>query len=475
MSILDGIVETRRRRVAAEGHALGASLPAARQAPVVPFGGEPLLICEIKRRSPSRGAIAPAMDAVEQAGLYAARGARCLSVLTERDHFGGRLEDLQAVKQAFPGLSVLRKDFLLDAEDVEVSWRAGADAVLLIASVLDGDALAALYRKARGLGMQALVEVHDAGDAVKCRAFAPEITGINCRDLTTFRIDLAHPLLLRRRVDWETRLVFESGIRSQEDVRLAASGGFDGILVGEAAVREPGLIPELLAAFRAPAGGFWKRLYGGKRDGRPLVKVCGVTREVDARAAADLGADILGFVFAPSKRRADPALLRDIADLPVLKAAVAVAGDDSEPPGLDPTVRGLLDDGLIDAVQFHGSERPEDCGAMAWPYYKALRIGTASDVEGMDGFRCPRVLCDAFVPGASGGTGRSIPADLVRAAAARRPLWIAGGIGPDTVGELMRSFRPELIDASSGLEEDPGLKDRDRMTRFFKEIDHAAL
>lgn len=471
MSVLDGIVAQRRRRIAAGGHAMGASLPASRKEPPVPFGADPFLVCEIKRRSPSRGDIAPGLDAVAQARLYARYGVRNLSVLTEEDHFSGSLEDLTRVKEAIPGLSVLRKDFLLDAEDVEASWRAGADAVLLIASILDAGTLAAMYRKARSLGMQALVEVHDVGDIAKCRPIAPELTGINCRDLATMRVDPAHPFLLRRHIDWKTRLVFESGVRFPEDVRIAAGGGFSGVLVGEAAVRDPWAIPGLLAAVQAPTGGFWARLFDRKRGGRPLVKVCGITRAEDAGMAADLGADVLGFVFAPSRRRADPALLRGLACLPVLKTAVVVTGGDGAPPAMDPAVMGLIEDGLVDAVQFHGAEAPEDCAAMALPYYKALRLGGKEDVETIDRYRSPRVLCDAFVPGVAGGTGARIPEDLVRAAASLRPLWLAGGIGPGTVGDVLRSFRPELIDASSGLEESPGIKDRDKLSRFFQEIE----
>ena len=518
MSALDRIVAQRRSRIGKQGHALGASLPAARTLPRVPFGADPFLVCEVKRRSPSRGDIAPDMDALAQARLYAARGVRSISVLTEEDNFGGSLDDLMAIKTALPHIAVLRKDFLLDEEDIEVSWRAGADAVLLIASVLGPAALAAMHRKARSLGTQALVEVHDVGDVEKCRAFSPELTGINSRDLATFTVDLLHPLRLKPRINWRTRLLFESGIRGPEDVLLALSAGFDGVLVGETAVKSPDSVAGLLSAFGRRPGDFWARLCARVRPGRPLVKICGITRAADAERAIALGADALGFVFAQSKRRAQPALLRDLSGLDALKIAVVVTGDASQsasrhgvfpervrPSGrartralpytadsaeyrgtggaaaLDPEVKELLDAGLLHAVQFHGAEQPDQCAALAFPYYKAVRVQGLSDIDAMAGFRCPRVLADAWSANAAGGTGQQIPQDLARELAGlgrevrkRAPLWLAGGLGPDNVGGIIRELSPELVDASSGLEESPGCKDRAKLERYFREIDEHA-
>jgi indole-3-glycerol phosphate synthase/phosphoribosylanthranilate isomerase len=436
------------------------------------------------------------MDALAQARLYAARGVRSISVLTEEDNFGGSLDDLMAIKTALPHIAVLRKDFLLDEEDIDVSWRAGADAVLLIASVLDPAGLAAMHRRARSLGMQALVEVHDEGDVEKCRAFSPELTGINSRDLATFSVDLLHPLRLRPRINWRTRLLFESGIRGPEDVLLALSAGFDGVLVGETAVKSPGSVAGLLSAFgrrmspgatarMSPGatgpGDFWARLCARVRPGRPLVKVCGITRAADAERASALGADALGFVFAQSKRRAAPALLRDLAGLDALKVAVVVTGDDSFGNGgarsaavLDPEVKELLDAGLLNAVQFHGAQQPDQCAALAFPYYKAVRVQGLSDIDVMAGFRCPRVLADAWSAHAAGGTGQQIPLDLAREVRKRAPLWLAGGLGPDNVGGIVRELSPELVDASSGLEESPGCKDRAKLERYFREIDEHA-
>ncbi len=484
MSIRDVIAAHRRGRIARDGHNMGVPIPAARTAPLVAFGSEPCLVCEVKRRSPSRGDIAPGLDPVAQASAYAAAGVRSISVLTEQDSFGGSLADLIAIKTALPGIAILRKDFLLDVEDVEVSWRAGADAVLLIASMLDPQPLAALHARALALGMQALVEVHDKADVEKCRTFAPPLAGINARDLATFQVDLLHPLRLLPRFHWPARVIFESGVRSAEDVRLARSAGFDGVLVGEAAVRDPRIVPRLLDAVRGRSGaraagsvprareasGFWPRLCARMRPDRPLVKICGITQRDDAEQAASLGADVLGFVFAASKRRAAPELVRELRGLSVLKVGVVVSEPGPASPRLDPDARALLDEGLLDAVQFHGDERPEECAGLAFPYYKALRVAGLRDIEAMLGWQCPRVLLDAYVPGAPGGTGARIPPELAVAARQRGPLWLAGGLCPDNIRQAVRALAPELVDASSGLESAPGRKDPAKLSRFFEEV-----
>lgn len=468
--ILQEIAGLRRGRIRKLGHAMGAVIPASRTVPLVPFGREPFIVCEVKRRSPSRGGIAPGRDAVGQARVYAEHGAQSVSVLTEQDRFDGSLEDLVRIKTEMPGLSVLRKDFLLDVEDIDVSWKAGADAVLLIASLLDPETLADMHARALRLGMSALVELHDIDDIEKCRAIAPPLVGINSRDLSTFSVDLLDPVGLLPRVPWKRRALFESGIRGAEDVLLARSAGFDGVLVGETAMRTPQVIPELAQSLRARPGGFWPRLWARRLPGRPLVKICGITRSSDAEAARALGADAVGFVFAPSRRRAEPSLLRELEGLDILKVAVVVTEADGGSRRLDPEVRELLALGLIDAVQFHGDEAPNECASMAFPYFKAVRVRDRQDVDAMPTYHSPRVLADAWSSAAAGGTGSRIPEELAHGAATAGPLWLAGGLRPENIGEVIDVLAPELIDASSGLEESPGQKNRARLKVFFEEI-----
>jgi indole-3-glycerol phosphate synthase/phosphoribosylanthranilate isomerase len=476
-NIRDRIVARRRARLAAEGHALGVEVPHERDTPLVPFLVPPGVICEVKRRSPSRGAIDQSLDPIALAGSYRSQGARSLSVLTEQDHFAGSLADLINIKRAYPDLAVLRKDFLVDCEDVEISYRAGADAVLLIASVLTADELARLHARATEFGMAALVELHEPDDFDKAAAVKPPLIGINARDLTTFTVDLLTPLRLRSRVTWDHRCVFESGVQRGEDAALVAGSGFAGLLVGEAAVRNPDCVGDIVATFRMPGSfsanthperDFWSRLMSRAEASpdRPLVKICGITCTEDAYLAARLGADLLGFNFADSPRRTTGELLRELRDLDILKVAVVVTGPDVPLPDV---VAGALKTGLIDAVQFHGDEAPS-CGEIAFPYYKVLNLGTNEDAARIKEYHCPRLLIDARDPSARGGTGRRIAPELVSQAAVYSPLWLAGGLRPDNIAAVVAEFAPELVDVSSGLESSPGRKDRELLAQFFRQV-----
>ena len=496
MNILEEIVEKRKEFIKSTGFEEGVSIPAAREVPLVPFGKKPsrapltaaskvpleplpeedfFVICEFKRRSPSRGWIAEDMDPVEQASKYIGKGISHISVLTENSFFAGSLKDLIKIKKAYPNVAVLRKDFLISETDIEVSFRAGADAVLLIASILDARKLKILYEKAKKLGMEALVEVHAAGEFEKIKEFKPPLIGINSRNLKSFTVDKLHPLKVKEYLTWKASVVFESGIRSKEDAALVVSSGFEGLLIGESVMKNTKLIDEVSCLAGEVHGlkkrNFWQRLYERKKEGKPLVKICGITCKEDAELAADFGADILGFVFAPSVRRADSMLLKSLAGIGILKAGVVVS-EPEKPEGLR-AVKELMDEGLLDAVQFHGDESPDECFLTAYPYYKALRIRSTEDIELARQYRCPRILLDAYSPRLKGGTGKRIPEELIEAAGRKIPLWLAGGIGPGNVSGIIRRFLPELIDASSRLEEFPGRKNPELLKSFFKEVKNA--
>jgi indole-3-glycerol phosphate synthase/phosphoribosylanthranilate isomerase len=475
MTILEQIVKRRKKRIKRLGYAMGLRIPHRRLQPVREFAVSPLLICEIKRASPSKGAIFSGADAADMAASYSKRGVRSVSVLTEEEYFSGSLEDLLRVKKRFPDMAVLRKDFLVDEEDIAISYRAGADAVLLIAAMHDAGTLVRLYRRAKRYGMEALVEVHDKEDLAKAALLGPTLSGFNSRDLRTFAVDPFRPVVLASGVNWKTTPVFESGIRCAEDARYALSSGFHGLLTGESVMRDPDLIGELLKMFSSQAGtvrgrtDFWKRVGERMKRPHPLVKICGLTNEHDARLAHENGADLLGFVFTDSLRRAEAGLLRKLRDLDSIKVGVVVKKDGE--PDIDPEVKELLETGLIDAVQFHGNERPEECAGLAFPYYKAVRVGEKATADAVSRYRSPRVLIDAFVPGMRGGTGKRIPSAAIHRIKESHPIWLAGGIGPENVRSIVEEFQPELLDASSGLEEEAGVKSFAKIKKFFEELE----
>ncbi len=211
----------------------------------------PAVIAEVKRASPSAGAIAE-RDPATQARAYADGGASAISVLTEPRHFDGTLADLRAVRAAV-GLPVLRKDFLIDPAQVIESRAAGADAVLLIAACVSQAELAALIQAADDLGMAALVETHAEADLDEALAAGARIVGVNARDLESLEMDPERALRALRRVPADRIAVFESGIRTRADVEAALRAGASAILVGEALMRadDPaGAIAELIGAER---------------------------------------------------------------------------------------------------------------------------------------------------------------------------------------------------------------------------------
>jgi len=194
------------------------------------------VIAEVKRRSPSAGVLASGLDPASRAVAYRDGGAAALSVLTEPDHFAGAPEDLVVARLAVD-LPVLRKDFVLHPAQVWQSRALGADAVLLIAAILDDVLLRDLLGEADAAGLAALVEVHDAAEAERAAAAGAGIVGVNNRDLRTFRVDLATAERLRPLLPDGAVTVAESGVSDPEAAARMADAGYDAVLVGEALVR----------------------------------------------------------------------------------------------------------------------------------------------------------------------------------------------------------------------------------------------
>jgi indole-3-glycerol phosphate synthase len=194
------------------------------------------VIAEVKRRSPSAGSLDEGLDPAGLARDYEAGGAAALSVLTEPDHFHGSLDDLARARRAC-SVPVLRKDFLLHPGQVWEAAAAGADAVLLIAAVLDDGALAASLAAAEEAWVAALVEVHDEAEARRAAAAGARLVGVNNRNLGTFRVDLGTAERLRGLLPEGAVAVAESGISTPEAAARMSAAGYDAVLVGEALVR----------------------------------------------------------------------------------------------------------------------------------------------------------------------------------------------------------------------------------------------
>ena len=463
--ILQTIVEKRRADIERLGLNFGIEIPEKRRVGHTEFLGNAGAILEVKRASPSKGDIAPDLDPVALATTYAEAHAQAVSVLTEGNFFKGTLRDLIAVadlmerrrKQGLHTCAVLRKDFLLYEDEIDIAYRCGADAVLLIARILDDEQLVRMAKRAQSFDMQAFVEV-------------------------------------REKDDFRKLSVVTSALGADAD--YARSLGFTGILVGEAVAKNPALAKDVVSAFESgrenARGGFWRKFaeckFGRQEVRRPLVKICGITRVEDGMLAAELGADMLGFVFSTTKRLTTEEFVTSFSTklraegnlrVPLL---VGVIIDPESPEGK--TAIKLAREGVLDAVQLHGigptkcleladdkvPELVDGTNKIGIPYYCAARIGEESDFDKVAALRAngePRILLDAKVEGIPGGTGKTIPENLLREKAGDIPLWLAGGITPTNVAELVGKFSPELIDVSSGVEDAPGIKNSEKLKALF--------
>jgi indole-3-glycerol phosphate synthase len=198
----------------------------------VAASGDIAVISEIKRRSPSKGDLAPGLDAAELAQQYERGGAACLSVLTDVDFFGGSIDDLVAARAACT-LPVLRKDFTVSARDVCDARIMGADCVLLIAAALDQAELESFLKLAHAIGFDALVEIHDEVELDRAVAAGADLIGVNQRDLVTFAVDTDRAVRMAPQMPAGVVRVAESGITGPADAALLAAAGYHAVLVGE--------------------------------------------------------------------------------------------------------------------------------------------------------------------------------------------------------------------------------------------------
>ena len=368
-------------------------------------------IAEFKRRSPSAGDIRPGARIEEIVPAYAAGGAAAVSVLVDA-RFAGSVEDLAAARAA-TDLPLLAKGFFGEDEQLGELRRAGADAVLLILRDLDDETATRLVREADRLGLDALVEAHDAQELERAARLDAPVVGVNARDLTSFRIDRRAQLELVARAPRDRVIVAESAIHTRAQGAAAELAGADSILVGTSLMQAPDPGAKL-------------------RDliSRPLVKVCGLTRQEDVDVAVDAGADLLGFIFAPgSPRRAEAVL-----DVPDTALSVAVFVTQQEDRGAD-------------LVQLY----PDDAGTVRGREALLLR----------DGEQVARVL-DLPWQGED-------PEHWRAAARAEGRVVLAGGLGPENVRDAIDAVGPWAVDAASSLEREPGIKDHDKVRAYVRE------
>ena len=366
-------------------------------------------IAEIKRRSPSAGDLRPEADPAQLAAAFERAGAAAVSVLVD-ERFAGSPADLTAARSA-SRLPLLAKGFFSERRELEELRELGADGVLLLLRDLDDSQARELMGAAEELGLDALVEAHDAEELERAVELGAAVIGVNARDLNTFEIDRAAQLALVERAPRDRVVIAESAIASRAQGAEAELAGADAILVGSTLMRaaDPAAkLSELIS--------------------RPLVKVCGLTRDEDVAVAAEAGADLAGFILARETPRRAPGVL------PVPETMLSVAVHVGE----------VTDDGA-DLVQLY----PRENGHRARD--GVLLRGDQEVAKVVDR---PWQETD--------------PTHYERARAAEGRVVLAGGLGPENVREAIESVRPWAVDASSSLELEPGIKDHARVRAYVE-------
>ncbi|KAI1110748.1 indole-3-glycerol phosphate synthase [Nemania sp. NC0429] len=457
------------------------------------------LMAEIKRGSPSKGIFALDIDAPTQAKKYALAGASVISVLTEPDWFKGSIEDLRGVRQVLGAMpnrpAILRKEFIFEEYQILEARLAGADTVLLIVKMLDEALLTRLYKYSLSLGMEPLVEVQNAEEMTTAVKLGAKAIGVNNRNLESFEVDLSTTSRLRSLVPQETIICALSGINSHEDVIANLNDGVNAILVGEAIMRAP------------DASQFIEELCAGKvTTQKPvpeplLVKICGTRTPEAALAAAEAGADLVGMILVPGRKRtvSDEAALAISEAVhgfsrPATPAAPVLPTDRatdffaaasqrvSAPGRTRPLLVGVfLGQPLaqvleltaryrLDIVQLHGREPLEWTRHIPVPVMR--RFAPSEPGIGARGYHAVPL----FDSGSAGGSGQLLDVVAVEAALQQdRELRIilAGGLAPENVAEVIRAAgegaeRIIGVDVSSGVEGPDGLQSLDRIREFVR-------
>jgi indole-3-glycerol phosphate synthase len=368
-------------------------------------------IAEFKRRSPSMGDIRPDARVEDLVPRYASNGASAISVLVD-ERFAGSIDDLLAARAATT-VPLLAKGFFSEEAHLLELRRAGADAVLLILRDLDDATCARLLTYAEELGMDALVEAHTGDELDRAVALQARIIGVNARDLGTFRLDRRKQLDLVARAPREQLVIAESAVHTRAQAAAAELAGADAVLVGTALMQAPdpgAKLRDLLS--------------------RPLVKVCGLTRQDDVDAAVEAGADMLGFILVEgSPRRADAVL-----DVPDTALSVAVFVGTATETGAD------LD-------QVYGNETGKVRGRHALLMRKGEPVALVPDL--------PWLSDDSE--------------HWEKARVTQGRVMLAGGLGPENVRAAIEAVHPWAVDAASSLEKEPGVKDHARVRAYIEE------
>jgi indole-3-glycerol phosphate synthase/phosphoribosylanthranilate isomerase len=374
------------------------------------------------------------------ASAYQSGGASALSVLTDETFFQGSLQDLERARRVVT-LPVLRKDFTIAERHIVEAAATGADAILLIAAILNEREIRDFREAAARYRMAALVEVHNRRELDVAVAAGSDIIGVNNRDLTTFQVTLATSLQLADHMPPGVVRVSESGIHNVGHIAQLRQAGYTAFLVGEHLMTSG----DASAALR-------------KLVCAPVLKICGITNQADATAAIEMGASAVGFNFYPrSPRYITPERAASLATPGVRRVGVFV----NEPPARVAEVGRLAG---LDVAQLHGDEAAADypAGLAIW---KAARITNEFSFAAYGKSPSEALVLDGPAGNLYGGSGRVF--DWSQAAQSPKPVILAGGLDSSNVAAAVALAHPWGVDACSKIEVEPGKKDHQKMQAFL--------
>jgi anthranilate synthase / indole-3-glycerol phosphate synthase / phosphoribosylanthranilate isomerase len=448
----------------------------------------PALMAEIKRASPSKGDIDITANAPSQALKYASAGASVISVLTEPTWFKGSLDDLRGVRRALDSLgearpAVLRKDFIVDEYQILEARLAGADTILLILAMLTIPQLEKLYAYSLSLGMEPLVEVNSAEEMAVAVKLGAKVIGVNNRNLHSFKVDLETTSKLVSLVPKGTVLCALSGISARRDVEKYVEEGVGAVLVGESLMRAKdtkAFVHELLDIPPKTTG-----------PTKVLVKICGIKTPEPAIAATEAGADFLGMIFVPGRKRTvtlseAQSIAKAVHSITPKQVSKTETFSDgwfnhwitwAKNHPRRPLLVGVFQDQPLeeilaiqaavplDVVQLHGSEGLHYSSLIPVPVIRAFPANSPEiHLPQQHAFS----LVDAGTQSVQGGTGELVDWSLVKSLSG--PVILAGGLSPENVAEAIRQTGAVGVDVASGVEDPLGNKSPDLIRNFISTV-----
>ena len=444
MSILEEIVENKKIEVEkAKTHIsmeeIQQGLTPSTRSLFNALKGKHNIISELKFNAPSCGELGRGRSIEEIIKVYD-KYACAISVLTDEKYFSGKLEYIEEVKK-YTRLPVLRKDFIIDKYQIYEARKFGADAILLIASILSKEEIDEMLSIAKSLGMDCLVETKTEEEIDTVLKTKAKIIGINNRDLKTFKVDLNTTNRLKQKIPSDKLIVSESGIFTKQDIFEVNTNA---VLIGTSLMKAENM----------------EKLFSSLH--RCKVKVCGVAELEDAKFCVEAGVDLIGFNFyEKSPRHITPIKAREIiSTLPNTIQTVGVFVNKSKEE-----INEIVKISNVDFIQLHGDETDEFVQTMSDNIIRAIRVKDSTLVSNLLVYA---KLFDTFDPKLFGGSGKEFDKNLVLGQKGK--VFIAGGLNPENVTSVLETIHPYCLDTCSGVELTPGKKDFEKVKAFVKNV-----